>query len=489
MKRMTTRIVIVGLYFLAMILIGAWFSKKAKGGASEYLIGGKDFPTIVLIIGYMAAYIAASGVIGYAGKAYSDGISVIWITGPWKIGSIAFGFLVASYIGRLTCFTQPEVFGARYGRRARLISSIILIWLYLGMVASCTLAMGNVLAPLLEISLPVACIVSVAVAVAYTYAGGFKAVVWTDVLQFIVMVAGVAVMIPIAHKAVGGWQAFASLPEGHLSMTKFSFGKVFSWFVTGFFGGVVLQDVWRKLLGSRNADQGRMVGILAPIIVLIWYSFPILEGLYARILYPNLASPDMALPHMIIDLLPNAFAGLVLCGCIAGIMSTFDAELMAVAANISVDIYKEYINPHCTEEKLVKLTKICIAVIGFGSLAMVFGAKSVVDLQVKWYGVMAGALTAPAIGIFYWRKAGVLAGELGLLFGAVTVLGLTFVGYSPLNFDPVVWGIVMSTIGMIIGTVAGKPIDDEAWYNLRPKGMVSWKKMPEDTPAYKPQQL
>lgn len=127
--------------------------------------------------------------------------------------------------------------------------------------------------------------------------------------------------------------------------------------------------------------------------------------------------------------------------------------------------------------------------LGFGSLLMLFGARSVVDLQVKWYGVMSGALLIPSLGIFYWRRAGMLAGELGLIFGGLGVLVPTLLNKSPLGWDPVIWGMIASAVGMLIGTLVGEPISDEAWENLRPKGTVGWKRMPEDAPPYVPQQL
>lgn len=484
---MVTRLVVVAIYMVAMMAIGARLS-KAKD-ASDYLVGGKSMPTWALIIGYMAAYIAASGVIGYAGKSYLDGVSCFWITTPWKIGSIIFGFLMAGYLGRMTCFTQPEVMGARYGRRARLISAIVLIWLYLGMIASCTLAMGNVLSVVLNIPVPLACFISVVVAVFYTYAGGFKAVVWTNVVQFVTLVAGTLIVFPIAHKAIGGFAGFSQLPPGHLDWFSAPTSKMIAWFLTGAGGGIVLQDVWRKVLGAKDANQGRLTGIVAPIIVMVWYLVPIAAGLYARVLWPNLAAPDMAFPYMVTQLLPDVLAGLALSGMIAGVMSTYDTELLAVSANISVDIYKEFFNPNCSDEQLVRVTRWCIVLVGFGSLLMLFGARSVVDLQVKWYGVMAGALTIPCLGIFYWKRAGMLAGELGLLFGALGVLVPTMMSKSPLGWDPVIWGMIASAVGMIIGAVAGEPISDEAFENLRPKGTVWWKPIPEDAPPYVPQEL
>ena len=226
-----------------------------------------------------------------------------------------------------------------------MICAVVLIWLYLRMIASCTLAMGNVLSVILNVSVPLGCFISVVVAVFYTYAGGFKAVVWTNVAQFFTLVVGSLIVFPIAHKAVGGFAAFSQLPPGHLDWFSAPAPKMISWFLTGAGGGIVLQDVWRKILGAKDADQCRLIGIVSPIIVTFWYLVPIAAGLYAKILWPNLAFPDMAFPYMVTELLPDVLAGLALSGMIARIMSTYDTELLAVSANVAVDIYKEFINP------------------------------------------------------------------------------------------------------------------------------------------------
>lgn len=344
-------LVVIGAYFAIVILIGVRVARETHTGEDLFL-AGRSLGWGVIGISLFASNISTTTLIGLSGAAYADGITVSayeWLAG---IPLIVLAFVFVPMFLRARITTVPEYLEVRYDRRVRLYFSAVTILLTVFVDTAGGLYAGAIVLQTFfpAVELWMFCVAIGLFAGLYTAAGGLRAVVYTDVLQAIVLIAGCSVLTLLLFDRFD--YSFAAVqaaaPPDQFSVVRPIDDPQLPW--PGLATGVVLLGFWywvtnqyivQRVLGAkdlRNAQQGAM---LAAALKLLPLFIMVMPGAMAISLYPGIANRDMVFPTLITQALPAGLTGLVLAGLIAAIMSSIDSTLNSSSTLIVHDFLQK----------------------------------------------------------------------------------------------------------------------------------------------------
>ncbi|MFA5900105.1 MAG: sodium/solute symporter [Hyphomicrobium sp.] len=341
---------VIGAYLVVVVIIGVAVTRKATSG-EELFLAGRSLGFAAVGLSLFASNISSTTIIGVAGAAYQTGISVAHYE---LMAALILVFMAAFTIPvflRTRVTTIPEYLERRFGPFTCKYVSALTIFLsifvdtagsvYAGVLVMQTLIPGVPFLP--------ACIALAVFAGVYTAAGGLRAVVYTDVVQAIVLLAGAGVLSyeVFAQFDLSWSAALASVPGEKLSLIRPLDDPGLPWLgvliglpVLGFYYWGTNQYIMQRVLGARSLDQARWGAMLAAALKILPLFLFAIPGALAFSLLPDLKNGDQVFPALVVNFLPAGLAGLVVAGLIAAIMSTIDSTLNAASTLVMYDFVK-----------------------------------------------------------------------------------------------------------------------------------------------------
>lgn len=361
-------------YFILIMIIGILSRAKSDVGVEEYFLSSRSLKWPYIAVSTIATNVQANHFIAMAGSAYVFGLAQANL----EINAI-FGILIAAFVFvpiylRMKVITITQFFEARLGPRVALTYSIFMIILYAFMYLGTALfwasyAIHGVFGELfnsLNLSVPmrlgILIIITGAFSAVYTYLGGLRAVVRTDVVQFCLLVLGGFVILFVAIHHLGGWSELWNTTGDLMHLHLPSDHDTLPWI--GIFGMLLLnlnywganQVILQRALAAQDLKQAQIGLLVGGVLKYIMALIIIVPGIaLAGILKDSpLKDPDLTYLTLANDFLPVGVSGLILTGLFASLMSTLDSIYNSVSTLWSIDIYKRYINPSATESQMVK---------------------------------------------------------------------------------------------------------------------------------------
>ena len=434
--------IIVSVFLGGMFYVGSIFYKWVGSSDDFYLAGRKLTPFI------LAAVLAATNVnlysfVGQAGIAYKEGIPIIWQTWTGNMAMVFSGLFVIPIFRRLRIRTIPEFLEKRYSRGVRTFVAglwILRLSFWLGVVLYTAVIAAQAISGFDSFTVWV--LIFSVVVILYTILGGMWSVAFTDVIQFVLMLASALILLPLVMSAVGWWPGLVEkLPEGALTLIKnngtYDWKFVLAIFLLGIEWACVDQGLLQRAFGAestRSVAKGLvMAGIITTPFALLW----ILPGLAGSILFPNLANADSAFPVLITSLIPNLVMGLVVVGLLSSQLSTISGNLNGVATIFSSDVYENVINRKATDKDVLKVARIITFVTGLGMILFAY-LVPILGGAVNAYLTIIAIMDMPlfVIAVIYgllWKRINWQGAVGGYIAGAVSgVIGQFFYG---LNFN------------------------------------------------------
>lgn len=341
---------IIFAYLIGILVICLVVARRTKSG-EDLFFAGRSLGWIPIGFSLFASNISSTTLIGLAGQAYKTGISVSnyeWMAAVVLVFMAI--FVIPLYFSNKIS-TIPEFLGKRFDSATRRYFSIITIFLSIMVDTAGGLYAGALVLKVFFPGLVVwqVCIALAAFAGIYTAVGGLKAVVYTDVLQAVVLMIGCACMTLILFSDYGfSWtQAMAPVPKSHLSLIRPLTDPALPWLgtligvpVLGFYYWITNQYIVQRVLGARSLADARWGAMLGGLLKLPVLFFMVIPGVMAIHAFPTLNNPDLVFPTIITKLLPVGFVGLVLAALIAAIMSSIDSTLNSASTLIVLDFLK-----------------------------------------------------------------------------------------------------------------------------------------------------
>ena len=458
-------LILLGAYFIALLLIGFYFAGKHTDH-DDYFLGGRNIKPWHVGLSVVATDVGGGFSIGLGGLGFTIGLSGSWMLFTGLCGAWLSAVFLIPKIKKLEeskrFSTFNDIIAHFYGNKVALVATVISLIGYLGFTSSQLLAGAKLTsAAFPEVSFNMALWIMGIIAVLYTAFGGLKAVIYTDTVQWIILMCGLFfVGIPMAYIYVGGWGVIqATLPPEFFGLSSITTTQIIEWTFTiipVWFIGLTLYQRIYACAGEKEAKKAWYIaGILEwPIMAIMGTVLGLLgrvafeANLFSNIGYPVGSNIDaeMALPLLLKESLAPGFLGLVLAAYFSAILSTADSCLMAASGSAVSDLYLKF-----TKNKKVNLVRFSqVATLLLGILALILATRfeNVLGLMLLSYGVMVSGLFIPVVGALMSRELTPLQGMLSIVFGGGMTLGCHL---SQITDVPIIWGLTASLLGFGIG--------------------------------------
>ena len=459
--------VIFAMYMLSVLGIGVYHFLRNKS-AEDYYVGNRSVKAPYVGLSIVATDVGGGFSIGLGGVGFAMGLSGSWLLFTGLVGA----WLTAVFIipkvkavdAKLGMLTYPDFLRHRYNHKVALVAALISGIGYLGFTAAQLLAGAKLASATILRTNPFgmeplffALLVIAVFTIGYTVIGGLKAVIYTDAVQWIILLGGLLlVMIPVTVWKLGGLAAIrAGLPPEFFSLGNIPPITFFNWMVTIIPIWLVGMTLYQRMYACKDEREAKKAWYIAGL-----FEYPIMAftgvflGMCARAVYPG-AEPEMGLPMLIRDMLPVGVTSIVIAAYFSAIMSTADSCLMASSGNIVTDVIERYVWKNLPMRTSFRLSMLATLVIGVVAVVLAAWFTTVLDAILYAYGFMVAGLFVPTLGAFFWRRgssAGALAGMLS--GGILTLLLMTNVlqlndGLAAHGLDVSFYGIVLSAISYV----------------------------------------
>lgn len=470
------------LAYLAVLLGITWWAfrqrrKAAKGNkAAQYFLGNRQLGWGVLIFTLLSSAASAGTFIGGPGLGYEYGYAWVLVV----IGQVPTGFLVLGVLGKkfaivarkLGALTVTDFLRHRYEHPAVvLIASVgVVVFLIAYMVAQ-FVGGARILQSLTGVPYEMLLVMFGGIVLLYTTFGGFLADAVSDSVHGVVMLGGGILLWVVLLSTVGGMQPVATrLQSDHPDLLTlpgpggFTVALMLSTFTLLGLFAPASPHVAVRAMSYRDSRTMHRAMIAAPIIMAVFSLGFVTMGPVARVFGPEGAVGDLALPRMMVDLLPGPVAGIVLAAPLAAIMSTVDSMILVVSSAIVKDVYAGFVRPRTSDTTLSRGGSVVSLLLGV--VVLLFSLRPPPYLQhlvLYALGGLAAVILVPLVAGMYWKRGnttGCVASMIGGMGWYVVVQ--QWVPSLALGMDPVVGAVAVSAILYVAGAYFGRPPSRDA---------------------------
>ncbi|TNE81270.1 MAG: sodium:solute symporter family protein [Bacteroidetes bacterium] len=456
-------VIIFILYMLAMLLVGVYFHRRNRG-TDDYYVGGRNMGSMHIALSVVATDVGGGFSIGLGGLGFSMGLSGSWMLFTGLLGAWLAAVFLVPYVREHKAFahfqTFPQLFAHYYGARVALIAGFISLIGYIGFTSSQLLAGAKLASVSLEgINLNQALWLMGAVAVVYTVFGGLKAVIYTDTVQWIILLVGlILVAIPVAWTQLGGFEAMQTyLAPEMLSLTHIGWADLVSWAVTIIPIWFVGMTLYQRIYASRDAKTAKRAWFFAGLLEWPLMAFMgVVLGMLARVaaeqgLLGTVGDAESGLPMLLKTILPAGLMGLVLSSYFSAILSTADSCLMAASGNLSTDILPKLLKGK-SEQFQLRISQVFTMSIGLLAIFLAGTMTEVLDLMLYSYAFMVSGLFVPLLAALYGKSRNSLAAAVAMVGGGLCTVSLQLaeqyklIQKLPWELDANVFGLSLSAL-------------------------------------------
>ena len=459
---------IFGLYMAGVLSVGVFYFLKNKS-TEDYYVGSRSIKASHVGLSIVATDVGGGFSIGLGGVGFMMGLAGSWLLFTGLVGAWLTAVFVIPKIKLLDSeqkfFTYPDFLRHRYGPKVALVAALISGIGYLGFTGAQLLAGAKLASATILQSNPFgmepilfALLIIAVITILYTVIGGLKAVIYTDTVQWIILLTGlIFVTIPVTLIKIGGVTAIKeNLPAEYFSLTNIEPVTFVNWMVTIIPIWLIGMTLYQRMYACKDEKQAKKAWYIAGV-----FEYPIMAftgvflGMCARVLFPD-AEAEMALPMLIRDVLPVGVTGIVIASYFSAIMSTADSCLMASSGNFVNDIIERYFAKNISAKTSIRLSMLMTFIIG--ALAVILAAqfKTVLNAILYTYAFMVSGLFIPTLGAYFWKRSSSTGAITSMLAGGiVTLLLLTKTISLPdtlsnIDLDPSVYGISLSAAVFIV---------------------------------------
>ena len=407
------------LIFISLILLVGLYAKRfSNNTTADYLIASGQIPVWQTVLSALASNYSGFMYTGLIGYTYLNGVSGIWLMVAWVLGEMVVMIFAPKKINQVAKKQNLKSYNALLSRYwgveqigIRKIAAIITL-IFLSIYAAAQFsAAGKILHNSLELPVIVGVLLTYAIVLAYCFSGGIRASIWTDSIQFVVMLFSIAVLVFSALSAIGGWDIFIKKlhqnPEAYTQFFPNSMGS-FTMIVLFFIGwaasglGVIGQPhISIRFISMRHTKKYTNMLLSYYVLAVSFTALCLLSALLAKVYFTGIVGDDfdaeVALPQLAELTLHPIMVGLILAGLLSAIISTADSQILSSSASLGTDLLKKHKDDKANLRQN-KFTTVLIAT--FALLVTLYGSQSVFSLVVVAWSGLAAAFT-PLLLIYF----------------------------------------------------------------------------------------
>jgi solute:Na+ symporter, SSS family len=448
---------IVIVYLVGVTLFGAHF-RRGQQNLRDYFLGGRCAPWWAIACSIVATETSTLTIIGTPGIAYAGNLGFLQLVIGYLVARVLLCLVLVPQYFQGEFYTAYQLLEKRFGTGMKSAAAVIFLGTRALAEGVRISAIGKVVSVAFRTGETLSIVIIATLTLFYTFEGGMRAVIWTDVMQFALYITGsVAAFLLLLHKIPGGWPTVtqaAAAAGGKLTVFDFAFSLTKSYtFWSGFLGGTFLtmashgtdQTMVQRLLASRNERDSKTALLASGVIILAQFALFLVLGvmLFVYAQHFTLAipggDPDKIYPQFIVHSMPVGIAGFVLASIFAIAMSNASGSLNSLASSSIIDLSAR--RGESGTQSLVRSRK----------LTLVWGVVLGVLGLVHWGPVLVAGLTIASItygatlGVFLLGTWNHRANETGALIGFITglmaMIAIKFL--TPLAWT---WYVLVGTI-------------------------------------------
>ncbi|GMN08349.1 sodium:solute symporter [Croceitalea sp. MTPC5] len=479
---------VLGAYLFALIGVAVWVVLQKNKNTEDYFLAGRNVGWFVIGASIFASNIGSEHVVGLAGTGAESGMPMAhYELHAWIV--LLLGWLFLPFYFRSNAFTMPEFLEKRFDSRSRWFLSVFSLVGYVITKVSVTIyAGGIVVSELLGIPFWYGAIGIVVFTGAYTIIGGMKAVIYTETLQTVILIAGSLIITYLGLEKVGGWEELRlAAGSEHFNMWRPINDPDFPW--TGMLIGGTIVGIWywctdqyivQRTLAANNIKIGRRGAIFGAYLKLLPIFIFLIPGIIAFALAQQgvltYEKSDEVFPVLVKTLLPVGLKGLVAGGLMAALMSSLASVFNSCSTIFTIDIYKK-LKPLTDEKKLLRIGKVATSIVVVLGIIWIPIMEKIGGGVLYQYLQSVQSYIAPPItavfllGILWKRtnsKAAIVTLFSGLVVAALRImaeiyqmdLSGVFLSFATINFAHMaIFMFIFSVIICISVTLATNPPD------------------------------
>lgn len=399
-------------------------SSKEVQCVDDFTLAGSRLGRIQAGFSMAATEFGGSSLIGAMAYCYTIGIAGAWWDWSAVPALVLLGVFFAGKIKLPHMVTVTEFFERRYDRPTRTLATIMHLLAIVTQLSTQFMVGAVALNGVLGVPKTLGLLLSVIFVVLYTMGGGLIAVVNTDVVQFIIIVASVAVALPIALSNAGGLAGLsAALPDGFLSFGNIDAATVISWCLFCFFTYATNQHYIQRVLAAKDAATARFAFVFTGASYFVYGLAIALLGVCIVVLLPGISDPNMGYALLIESYMPAGVAGLILGGIFAASMSTADSMLLAASTLFVNDIYNPFFRRQKDSEagalRTIRVVTVVICVLSLSVSMLMDNIINIMYLGGLFYST---AVFFPLVIGLVWKRATAPAAFISMLCAVVVGL-------------------------------------------------------------------
>lgn len=459
-----TYLISILIYLVLLVLFGAWRSRHVKGQV-DFMVAGRKLSASVLVGTLLATWIGSGSLMAGSGLAYRNGFSALWFdVGVWL--ALIVIYIIAGRVRTFGQFTVPDILEARYNATARVLGTIVTIIAYTAIVSYQFKAGGLVLNLLTGISVDTGIIITAIFVIAYTAMAGMISVAYTDVVNGIIMIAGLFIALPFLYTDAGGWEGLTTrLPASHLSL----FGEI-TWHeaLALTLPAMLLilgeSGMYQRFFSAKDARTAKRAVIGWVVGTITIETLIVLLAIIGSVIYLDIDSEQVIL-FAVRDSLPVVIGSICLAAIVAIIVSTADSFLLVPSTNLIRDIYQRFINPDASQQKLVRYSRIAVLLLGIVAFVQLRFFGTILEMALYAYTMYGVSITPALMATFFWKRATAAGGVASLATGGAVTLFWEIV-IKPGNADAIETvypSLLASLSALIIVSLLTKKPDRSKW--------------------------
>ena len=498
------------IYLLALVAVGLYKIRSVKN-STDFMVAGRTLPWYILVGTLLATWMGSGSLFSGAGLGYRNGLAALWSSGGAWLG-IALIYFITRRIRNFGKVTVPDIFEARYGQAAAVLATLTTVIAYTTIVSYQFRGGGKVLAMVSDgmISLETGIIITAVFAISYTVLAGMFSVVYTDVVNGLLMTAGIlgSLLFLIFHvgglgeivavaEATGKWQLFgnwAAERTGDISGPIIAI----SFFVPTMLLLMGDGNMYQRIFSARDGGSAKKAVFFWIIGVIILESAISMLGLTGAVATAKGLIPDLVADAQSTLVNPTEgallearqagsesvipaiarFAGLpIVLGLLlvstmmAIIVSTADSFLLIPATNLTRDVYQRYIHPGADEKQVLLISRGLVLVLGIIAFLLVSQFKTVLNAAFTAYNIYGTSITPALLAAFLWKRATTSGALASIITGTSVTLIWTYVlpdwnGFT--NMHPFLQELTypaagLSVLALIVGSLLTSAPTRETW--------------------------
>lgn len=445
---------VIIVYILIVTGVGLWGRSKVNN-TEDYYIASRSLNMFVIAATVCASILGGSAMIGRSGIIYSQGVVGVLLGLPYLLGMYVFTYMAGRIqrIGELNKIKSiPDLMEYRFGKKTRLLVAGFIAFTMMATVASQIAAFATVLKIIGGISFEAGAWIALIIIVAYTSVSGLYGVVYTDVIQFVVIILLIYLLLPIKCVSTAGGLSsiLSSVPPEILEFNVSS--DILNWIFTSLIFTFAGAEMWQRAFSAKSPQAATKGIFLGNTIYACTILITLLLSLSALVLYPDIVqkygTADSVIPVLVVSLLPKGLMGVAVAGLISVIMSTADTYLLIATQTIVADIIKP-LTGKLADSKELFYSKLFTVFAGICALVISLYIKGVYNVLMFAWTFYAASIGIPAFAALYWKKATTAGICSGVISGFLCSVSWNILG-KPFNLSESIVGSLACLIFIVI---------------------------------------